>query len=441
MKTKNLIAEKISSLMYAASILIFIIAFNFSDNPPSGWTQQFFPDLHGRLISDVCFTDSLNGYATATDNNDPNYFLKTTDSGNNWMIVDSTQSYLTQIQFLNDSVGYAAGGYIWKTTNRGINWNPLPGIVGSEISVINEDTLFVARASAFDGGVFRSADGGNSWVRLFFQFMQNPKKIYMFNSEIGFITDGSSTYLKKTTNGGLNWVDNTGGGYLDIYFADNLTGWKSYGNFKKTTDGGLTWQIYPFPAGGVISSSGSDRIEVLNNDSIWSVGAIALYGNSNYRGLLNISTDGGISWGYQQPDTSIKIVQYKFINFANKNIGWAYFPLSGIHTTSGGSDTTIFVGLNNSNESLPEDFKLYQNYPNPFNPATTIKYELKKSAVVNLKVYNISGKEIENLINKQQKEGIYEIKFDAGSLSSGVYLYSLFINGQLVNSKKMIILK
>ncbi|MFZ1320222.1 MAG: hypothetical protein WAT71_01565, partial [Ignavibacteria bacterium] len=202
MKTKKLIAEKISSLIYAASIILFFIGFNFSDNPPSGWTQQFFPDLHGRLISDVCFTDSLNGYATATVSFDSGYILKTTNGGDNWYLADSVAFKLSQIQFINDSVGFAAGGYIWKTNNRGINWNRLPGIIGNEISIINEDTLFVANYSVFDGGVFRSTDGGNSWVRLFFQFMQNPKKIYMFNSEIGFITDGSSTYLKKTTNGG-----------------------------------------------------------------------------------------------------------------------------------------------------------------------------------------------------------------------------------------------
>ncbi|MEZ4823854.1 MAG: hypothetical protein R2942_16200, partial [Ignavibacteria bacterium] len=147
--------SKLSTIILYFSILLFTIAFNFSDHGTGGWTQQFFPNLNGRVISDICFTDSLNGYATGTVSFDPNYFLKTTDSGNNWFIVDSVVSRLTQIQFLNDSIGFAAGARIYKTTNKGINWNQLPGILGREISIINEDTLFVANDDVFDGGVFR----------------------------------------------------------------------------------------------------------------------------------------------------------------------------------------------------------------------------------------------------------------------------------------------
>ena len=208
----------------------------------------------------------------------------------------------------------------------------------------------------------------------------------------------------------------------------------------------MTWQIYPFPAGGVISSSGSDRIEVLNNDSIWSVGAIALYGNSNYRGLLNISTDGGISWGYQQPDTSIKIVQYKFINFANKNIGWAYFPLSGIHTTSGGSDTTIYTGIVKQASAIPKNYSLYQNYPNPINPRTIIPFSLKKSAYVKLTAYDIMGKEVQSMVNGRYEAGEYEVDFMGKFTPTGVYFYRIEITGNnsdeyYTETKIMILIK
>ncbi|MBK8982579.1 MAG: hypothetical protein IPM38_09740 [Ignavibacteria bacterium] len=63
---KNKFINKISSLLFYISILTFILAFNFAHNPPGGWTQQYMPNLNGRSITDITFTDSLNGYATTT---------------------------------------------------------------------------------------------------------------------------------------------------------------------------------------------------------------------------------------------------------------------------------------------------------------------------------------------------------------------------------------
>ena len=69
----------LSGLFYFFSIFMFINAFNFQDNPPSGWENQFLPNLNGRIISDMEFTDSLNGYIVAG-----NYVLMTTNSGSEW---------------------------------------------------------------------------------------------------------------------------------------------------------------------------------------------------------------------------------------------------------------------------------------------------------------------------------------------------------------------
>jgi len=91
-------------------------------------------------------------------------------------------------------------------------------------------------------------------------------------------------------------------------------------------------------------------------------------------------------------------------------------------------------------------FSLSQNYPNPFNPSTTIKYSIPRSTEyysvqqVQLKVYDILGREIATLINKQQKAGNYEVNFDGNGLTSGIYFYKLQY-GSFVESKKMILLK
>ncbi|MBS1492022.1 MAG: T9SS type A sorting domain-containing protein [Bacteroidetes bacterium] len=74
---------------------------------------------------------------------------------------------------------------------------------------------------------------------------------------------------------------------------------------------------------------------------------------------------------------------------------------------------------------VPSKFELSQNFPNPFNPATTINYQLANADFVSLKVYDIMGREIANLVNQSQPAGFYSVKFDASSLTSGIYFYEI----------------
>jgi hypothetical protein len=96
---------------------------------------------------------------------------------------------------------------------------------------------------------------------------------------------------------------------------------------------------------------------------------------------------------------------------------------------------------------LPTEFALMQNYPNPFNPSTTITYHLPKTANVELKVYDLIGNEIANLVNEEKPAGIYNVQFTMNNLpagrqglSSGIYFYKLSA-GDYVATKKMILIK
>jgi len=73
----------------------------------------------------------------------------------------------------------------------------------------------------------------------------------------------------------------------------------------------------------------------------------------------------------------------------------------------------------------PIEFSLSQNYPNPFNPSTTIKYQLPEKSNVRLDIYNTTGKKVRMLVDTIQESGQYEVRFDAGNLSSGIYFYIL----------------
>ena len=89
---------------------------------------------------------------------------------------------------------------------------------------------------------------------------------------------------------------------------------------------------------------------------------------------------------------------------------------------------------------LPGHYVLRQNYPNPFNPSTTIEFSLPKTEFVTLKIYNLLGQEVEELVAKRLTPGNYTYSWNAGLLSSGVYIYRIQA-GAFQEVRKMIYLK
>ena len=90
--------------------------------------------------------------------------------------------------------------------------------------------------------------------------------------------------------------------------------------------------------------------------------------------------------------------------------------------------------------ALPKEFILYQNYPNPFNPETQIKYAIPKNAHVKIELFDMIGRKIKTLIDEQKFAGYHTLRFEAGNLASGVYLYSIQADNY-ISTKKMLLLK
>ena len=90
--------------------------------------------------------------------------------------------------------------------------------------------------------------------------------------------------------------------------------------------------------------------------------------------------------------------------------------------------------------NIPANFSLRQNYPNPFNPSTVIRFSIAKTSRVTLTVYNILGQKVATLVNENLGVGNHEVNFNAASLSSGVYFYTLNA-GSFIQTKKMLLLK
>ncbi|HBX65567.1 MAG TPA: hypothetical protein DEG32_05240, partial [Balneolaceae bacterium] len=89
---------------------------------------------------------------------------------------------------------------------------------------------------------------------------------------------------------------------------------------------------------------------------------------------------------------------------------------------------------------LPKSFRVYQNYPNPFNPTTNIDFELPRSAFVELDVYDITGRKVQELTSRLYQLGSYSIPFNAQGLSSGIYFYRFQIDDAIF-TKKMTLVK
>ncbi|NWG29372.1 MAG: S8 family peptidase [Ignavibacteriaceae bacterium] len=104
--------------------------------------------------------------------------------------------------------------------------------------------------------------------------------------------------------------------------------------------------------------------------------------------------------------------------------------------------TSAFNKLAGTGEEnlIPKENKLYDNYPNPFNPITQIKYSVKENGLVTLQVYDILGKEVAALVNEEKQAGTYTVTFDAGSMASGIYFYTITANN-FQKTKKMLLIK
>jgi hypothetical protein len=103
-------------------------------------------------------------------------------------------------------------------------------------------------------------------------------------------------------------------------------------------------------------------------------------------------------------------------------------------------ELTLPIGIHNISSTVPDKFELFQNYPNPFNPSSIIRFKIKDSRFVILKVFNALGREVVTLVNEKLNAGEYQATFDGSELASGIYFYKLMA-GDFVQTRKMILIK
>ncbi len=429
---------------------LLLLLFAVSSYSQSGWFSQPLP-VNGE-VQDLKFFDANTGLIAMWQ---PNLILKTTNGGYNWDIVYSTGRPAFELCMIDSFAVYVNSsttseyGMLLRSYDRGATWDSLPianSWSANGLSFVNRDTGWVSGTAGGEPFLWKTTNGGLTWTvnssvtgrgKVFFLK-------YKVNGEyIGWSQDPPNMY--KTTNSGNSWFQIMNiAAASQIYFIDEKTGWAATGdNVRKTTNGGLNWTQHFLPTGFNISMRTLQNFKHLNKDTIYGDRAYRNFGTVD-RGIIWMSTNGGVNWNFQQPDTSIRRLKFYGIDFANKDTGFSDW----IRTNDGGGPL-IITGINNQLTTKPEIFILEQNYPNPFNSSTRINFSVSRPSYITFTVYDISGKEVLKIYNNEFfTAGNYFAGIDIGrmGLSSGVYIYrmtaaDLQSNNIYTESKKLVYLK
>ena len=412
-------------------LIILFLATTFESDSPPGWFQQTLPV--NDQINDIFFLDSTTGWVVTdgrTNTNDTGYIMKTTDSGNSWVVQYNQPMKLNVVQFPDNNTGYVGGGSgtgtprLYKTTNAGNTWfntTPIGNIIITDMYFVNKDTGWACDDDPLGGGLWYTTNGSNTWQQQLGASF-SPKRFFFINRDTGWVIC-SNHQIYKTINSGLNWfqqVNIVNESFEDVYFTSALTGWIHGGptGIYKSTNGGSSWDTITNTLG-----YGTGKIFFVNERKGW-------IGRAFNKMLV---TNDGQTWGYQ---TTPAFTNYS-VYFTDTLKGWAGTNIL-IHTTDGGGPP---VGIQQIGTEVPSEYKLFQNYPNPFNPVTIIKYQTINTKYVKLVIFDIQGRQLTELVNQKQSAGTYEADWKREGYSSGVYFYSLVIDGETINTEKMIFIQ
>src|SRR5574338_420374 len=348
------------------------------------------------------------------------------------------------------------------TTPVAINPNPPARCVGPSLVIKEDGKIFICWASVTPQPPFfedyisfaSSTDGGINW--------QITNNIFDANGIIGTLPEKGSIRVNGLPRMAIDKSGGPRNGWLYIVTTDkNLSPAGSDPDIilHRSTDSGQSWssgirvnqdpvnngKIQYFPAIDV-DNSGAIHIIYYDDRNTTSDSAEV---------FISTSTDGGDNWtdkvlsDHRFKPKSIaggsSNYQGNYISLiSNGNKLYAYWmdDFSGIYQIwSKIIDKPTSID-NEVYQSVISDYYLFNIYSNPFNPATTIDFNLPNSSNVSLKVFDVTGKEVASIINDFISEGKHSIFFDAAkyNLSSGIYFYTLTVNGY-TQTKPMMLLK
>jgi len=419
-------------------IFLFLNSTFIIQNSFSQWVPQSVP-VTNDIFFDMKFVNANTGFIAHSTN----VLLKTTDAGFNWSVNKNGRMFSISIvngQYIYGSGNVNSNGILYKSSNLGITWDSLlssPGLGFGYLYFFNQDTGLIGSGDTFDNYIYRTTDGGQTKQLIATFGGSQGGKFHFLKEKVngeyyGWMYYGGGINY-RTTNSGLIWTEMplipTSYSINCLFYLNKDTGWVTVGqgqhNIFITTNGGTNWLSKNLP--GVF---GGHEIYFANSRKGWI---------SSVYNFIYATNDGGLNWGTQV----LPIPGSGKIFFLDSIIAWNGDGNYLSHTTNGGGN---IVKINNIENSISSYFTLSQNYPNPFNPSTSIKYYLRKKSFVELKIFDITGKEVLNVISKEQNAGDYEKLIDFSNKTSGIYFYRLTIKDNRSNTvytetRRMIFLK
>ena len=233
----------------------------------------------------------------------------------------------------------------------------------------------------------------------------------------------------------------------------------------RTSGGSLAWETYPyFPSGKLIIGDGStglwifrfselaprwpvQLLEPANNDTVFSSAPMTfrwtksadLNRDPHYYEVRLRGPDVDTTW---RSEDSVTVFDDLGLLQSGGSYWWSVTSRDEWNTTVSPDSFLIVRGVTTDvvDNNVPRTFSLSQNYPNPFNPTTVVRYELPAQAAVSLKVFNVLGQEVAELVNTTQSAGRYQVAVDGSTLASGLYFYTLKA-GEFFSTMKMVLTK
>ncbi len=386
--------------IYLFAFILFVHSTLMVENCLSQWVNLNSPGSRINRITSI----NSNLFMTSSGQG----VLFSTNGGINWTLMNNgiDNLYAYQITASGNNLFVSTTGVtnkIFLSTNLGNNWSPAyNGISGNVYTLYASGNLVFAGTSA---GVYYTSNNGANWLLT----NLTGKSISAFAKIAGTLFAGTyGNGIFKSSDNGINWTECNNGlttmniNALAVMGTDIFAGTNYGGAMYKSTNSGVSW-----------AEANNGFIHLVVRDVTALGSHIFACANDSY-GCIYHSTNAGQSWIMKNQGFGTLTPTFNCLYIANDYV-YAGTNSNNLWRRS----YQDIIGINNISSEIPDKFSLYQNYPNPFNPTTKIKFDVGNGFPVKtsgndkvvLKVFDVTGREVQTLVNEKLQPGTYEVYF------------------------------